>query len=107
MVIGGAATITGSLLGGAYYVLVPQWVNSINPNLGDLLQGAILLLTLFLLPGGLVTLPRTLARKLRQPRPGGRSDPEQSTSAPPAPERGTAQESPTAGGIPTERQEQS
>jgi branched-chain amino acid transport system permease protein len=75
MVIGGAASIVGSLLGGAYYVLVPQWTNSINPNLTGLLQGAILLLTLFLLPGGLVTLGREIARKMRR-RAAVPADPE-------------------------------
>jgi branched-chain amino acid transport system permease protein len=68
MVIGGAGSIVGSLLGGAYYVLVPQWTNNINPNLTGVLQGAILLLTLFLLPGGLATLGRVVARKVRSQR---------------------------------------
>jgi branched-chain amino acid transport system permease protein len=47
MVIGGAGSIVGSILGGAYYVLVP----------------------LFVLPGGLVSLPRALTRG-RRPRAG-------------------------------------
>lgn len=67
MVIGGAGSIIGSLLGGAYYVLAPQLTNAIDPNLTALLQGAILLLILFILPGGLVSLPR-----LWQRRRGGR-----------------------------------
>ena len=54
MVIGGAGSIVGSLLGGAYYVLVPQLTNAIDPNLTAVLQGAILLAVLFVLPGGLV-----------------------------------------------------
>lgn len=63
MVIGGAGSIIGSILGGAYYVLVPQLTNIIDPNLTAVLQGAILLLVLFVLPGGLVSLPRLLRRK--------------------------------------------
>jgi branched-chain amino acid transport system permease protein len=63
MVIGGAASIVGSILGGAYYVLVPQLTNIIDPNLTALLQGAILLLVLFILPGGLVSLPRLWRRR--------------------------------------------
>lgn len=63
MVIGGAASILGSLLGGAYYVLVPELTNLIDPNLTALLQGAILLLVLFVLPGGLVSLPRLWRRR--------------------------------------------
>ncbi|MFC6356707.1 branched-chain amino acid ABC transporter permease [Luethyella okanaganae] len=62
MVIGGAASIFGSVLGGAYYVLVPQLTNIIDPNLTALLQGAILLVVLFVLPGGLVSLPRAIDR---------------------------------------------
>ncbi|SFC18554.1 branched-chain amino acid transport system permease protein [Nocardioides terrae] len=110
MVIGGAASILGSLLGGAYYVLVPQWSNDIDPNLTELLQGALLLLTLLLLPGGLATLPRVLARTLRRTRTPDPSERRQTPSAPPAPGRASVEETPTVGGIPaqspTERQEQ-
>ena len=105
MVIGGAASIVGSLLGGAYYVLAPQWTNRIDPNMTELLQGALLLLTLFLLPGGLVSLPRVIARKLRRNRPSGEPERRQ-TSAEPASGREAAAETPVVSGIPTERQEQ-
>jgi branched-chain amino acid transport system permease protein len=70
MVIGGAASIVGSLIGGAYYVLVPQLTNIVDPNSTALLQGAILLVVLFVLPGGIVSLPRVLHR-LAQRRRGG------------------------------------
>ncbi|MEF2976037.1 branched-chain amino acid ABC transporter permease [Subtercola sp. YIM 133946] len=70
MVIGGAGSIIGSILGGAYYVLVPQVTNVINPNLTAVLQGAILLAVLFVLPGGLVSLPRVV-RRLLNARKGG------------------------------------
>lgn len=63
MVIGGAGSIVGSLLGGAYYVLAPQLTNLIDPSLTAALQGAILLLVLFVLPGGLVSLPRKWRRR--------------------------------------------
>jgi branched-chain amino acid transport system permease protein len=66
MVIGGAGSIIGSLLGGAYYVLVPQLTNLIDPGLTAVLQGAILLAVLFLLPGGLVSLPRLWRRAGRR-----------------------------------------
>jgi branched-chain amino acid transport system permease protein len=65
MVIGGAGSIVGSLLGGAYYVLVPQLTNEVDPNLTALLQGAVLLVVLFVLPGGLASLLRTLTRGRR------------------------------------------
>ena len=65
MVIGGAGSIIGSLLGGAWYVLLPQITNLIDPNITAMLQGAILLIVLFILPGGLVSLPRLWRRRGR------------------------------------------
>ena len=63
MVIGGAGSIVGSLLGGAYYVLAPQFTNTIDSSLTLVLQGIILLAVLFVLPGGLVSLPRLWRRR--------------------------------------------
>jgi branched-chain amino acid transport system permease protein len=76
MVIGGAGSILGSLLGGAWYVLVPQITNIIDPNITAVLQGAILLVVLFVLPGGLVSLPRLWRRRRSsgQHESGPRSD---------------------------------
>jgi branched-chain amino acid transport system permease protein len=71
MVIGGAGSIAGSLIGGAYYVLVPQAANLIDPNLTTISQGIILLAVLFVLPAGLVSLPREIRRRIR--RSGGGS----------------------------------
>ena len=65
MVIGGAGSIVGSLLGGVWYVMLPQLTNLIDPNITALLQGAILLVVLFILPGGLVSLPRLWRRRRR------------------------------------------
>jgi branched-chain amino acid transport system permease protein len=96
MVIGGAGSIIGSLLGGAYYVLAPQLTNAIDSSLTAVLQGAILLVILFVLPGGLVSLPRLWRRR----RPSAAA----SRSAPP----GTGPESlptPTPTAPPTESQE--
>ena len=67
MVIGGAGSIAGSLIGGAYYVFVPQLTNAIDPSFTTASQGAILLAVLFLLPEGLVSLPRVV-RRLTRPR---------------------------------------
>ncbi len=63
MVIGGAGSILGSLLGGAYYVLAPQLTNAVDSSLTAVLQGIILLVILFVLPGGLVSLPRLWRRR--------------------------------------------
>jgi branched-chain amino acid transport system permease protein len=72
MVVGGAASIAGSLIGGIYYVLVPQVTNAIDPTITAISQGIILVAVLFLLPGGLVSLPRVIRRLTR--RRGGESD---------------------------------
>jgi branched-chain amino acid transport system permease protein len=66
MVIGGAGSVVGSLLGGAFYVVVPDLTNAIDPSLTALLQGAVLLVVLFVLPGGLVSLPRAVLRGRRR-----------------------------------------
>lgn len=101
MVIGGAASIVGSLLGGAYYVLVPQLTNIVDPNATALLQGAILLIVLFVLPGGLVSLPRVVRRLLTRGRAdrSGRGPGHLQTTPTAAPDPSVAAE-----GTPTERQ---
>jgi branched-chain amino acid transport system permease protein len=98
MVIGGSASIAGSILGGIYYVLVPQLTNAVDPNLTALLQGAILLAVLFVLPGGIVSLPRVLTRRLRGSR-ADRGPAAPSTTPPSTTGSGTAAELPE-----TERQ---
>jgi len=97
MVIGGAGSIAGSLLGGAFYVVVPDLTNAVDPSLTALLQGALLLVVLFALPGGLVSLPRVLVRGLRR-RPAGRGSAAPPTT-PPTAGSGIAAEQPE-----TERQ---
>ena len=98
MVIGGAASIWGSLLGGAFYVLVPQFTNQVDASLTALLQGAILLIVLFVLPGGLASIPRALTRGRRRSGAGrGPRAPQTSPSSTPG--SGTPAEEPE-----TERQ---
>jgi len=62
MVIGGSASIVGSALGAAYYVLVPVLAGQVNSSRTALISGVVLLAVLFALPAGLVSLPRRLAR---------------------------------------------
>lgn len=100
MVIGGAGSIVGSLLGGAYYVLAPQLTNAIDANLTAVLQGALLLLVLFLLPGGLASLPARL-RRLRR-----RSRRHEGAGGSPDTPRGSASAHDAAEGTHTERQDQ-
>jgi branched-chain amino acid transport system permease protein len=98
MVIGGSASIVGSILGGIYYVLVPQLTNAVDPNLTALLQGAILLVVLFVLPGGLVSLPRALTRGRR------RSGASRGSAAPPTTPSSTTGSGTAAEEPETERQ---
>jgi branched-chain amino acid transport system permease protein len=67
MVIGGSASIPGTVLGAIYYVLVPVLAGQVNSSQTALISGAVLLVVLFVLPGGLVTLPRRI-RQLRRSR---------------------------------------
>ena len=67
MVIGGSGSILGTLLGATYFVLVPNLANQLNPSLTALVSGAILLAVLFVLPGGLVSLPRRFRQLRRSP----------------------------------------
>jgi len=70
-IVGGAGSIVGSILGGAFYVLVPQLTNAWGLSQYTLVaQGVIILLVLFLLPGGLASLPRVI-RRLTGRRRGG------------------------------------
>lgn len=99
MVIGGSASILGSLLGGVYYVLVPFVAGQVNPSRAAMYSGIILLVILFVLPGGLTSLPRAL-RRLRRRRddgPGTRS----TAAAGPADDGGTQAEASSQ----TERQQ--
>ncbi|GHG49370.1 hypothetical protein GCM10012320_17400 [Sinomonas cellulolyticus] len=100
MVIGGAGSIVGSLIGGAYYILVPQWTNAIDQNFTTVSQGVILLAVLFLLPDGLVSLPRVVRRLGR--RGSGRAG----TGGHPAPS-GAAHEAPQDHAPPTEAPQES
>jgi len=68
-IVGGAGSIVGSILGGAFYVLIPQITNALQLSDYTLVaQGVIILLVLFLLPGGLASLPRTIRRLARRRR---------------------------------------
>lgn len=68
MVIGGSASIFGSILGAIYYMLVPVLANEVDPSLTALVSGGILLAVLFLVPGGIVSLPRRVTQVVRAVR---------------------------------------
>lgn len=84
MVIGGSASILGTIFGAIYFVLVPNLANEINPSLTALFSGAILLAVLFLVPGGIVSLPRRISQVVRElaRRRGGAAPQDPSDQAP-------------------------
>jgi branched-chain amino acid transport system permease protein len=85
MVIGGSASILGTIFGAIYFVLVPSLANEVNPSLTALFSGAILLAVLFLVPGGVVSLPRRitqLVRRLGRRRAGAPQNPSDEALAP-------------------------
>ena len=73
MVIGGSASILGTILGAAYYVAVPVIAGQVDSTRTALISGALLLAVLFLLPQGLVSLPRRIVRLVNGIRRRGRS----------------------------------
>ena len=68
MVIGGSGSIVGAVLGAVYYVLVPVLAGQLDASRTALLSGAFLLLVLFVLPGGLVSLPRRVQQLVTRRR---------------------------------------
>jgi branched-chain amino acid transport system permease protein len=99
MVIGGSASIVGTILGAIYYVLVPVVAGQVNSSRTALISGAILLAVLFLLPRGLVSLPRRMSlliggtrRRRASPRDDQNSPDGASTADPGTPETPTAHE---------------
>lgn len=73
MVIGGSASILGTVLGALYFVLLPIAAGQIDSSRTALISGAVLLAVLFLLPGGLVSVPRRLAQLATRAKRRGRT----------------------------------
>lgn len=85
MVIGGSASIIGTILGAAYLVFLPVIAGQIDPTQTALISGAVLLAVLFLLPHGLVSLPRRVSQLIKRSkrslgRPTEDSSPQNSTA---------------------------
>jgi branched-chain amino acid transport system permease protein len=68
-------------------VLAPQLTNAVDSSLTAVLQGVILLVILFVLPGGLVSLPRLWRRRKNEHRgmPAGGAGSAQAATATIAP----------------------
>jgi branched-chain amino acid transport system permease protein len=91
MVIGGSASIAGSLIGGIFYVLVPFLAGQVNSSQTAIYSGAVLLVVLLIVPGGLITVPRVIKR-LTNRRRSGRPTPEPNRN-----ENGLPEEADTSG----------
>lgn len=68
MVIGGAGSIVGTVLGAVYYVFLPVIAGSVSSSQTAIISGAALLIVLFLLPDGLVSLPRRISQAIAKRR---------------------------------------
>lgn len=66
VVIGGAATGWGPLVGAIFITLVPNYAASIAPPMPWALYGGAIILTMYFAPGGLTTVPGRVIRWLRQ-----------------------------------------
>lgn len=69
MVVGGVASILGSIFGGLFVLFVPNIAEAISKAAPGVIYGVILILFLFILPNGVAGLVRQIAARLF--RPGG------------------------------------
>jgi branched-chain amino acid transport system permease protein len=67
MVVGGVASILGSIFGGLFVLFVPNIAESISRAAPGVIYGMILIIFLFLLPEGFAGLVRRLLAKLSSP----------------------------------------
>jgi branched-chain amino acid transport system permease protein len=62
IVVGGLATIAGALFGALFIEFVPVYASDVNDALTGVIYGGVLILFMYLLPGGAVDLVRKLRR---------------------------------------------
>jgi len=66
IVIGGLGTIGGALLGALFIEFVPQYAERVNQALTGVIYGATLIAVIYLMPGGIAGLLRSVRRRLVQ-----------------------------------------
>jgi branched-chain amino acid transport system permease protein len=66
MVVGGGASIAGAVFGGAFIEYIPNIADQVSKAAPGAIYGLILMVFMFVLPGGLAGLLRQLGRKLRR-----------------------------------------
>jgi branched-chain amino acid transport system permease protein len=87
LVIGGAATIFGPILGSLFIVFVPEWASDINPELSNVIFGGLLIALMLVLPsgflGGLKRLEAFALRRLGRDAQWRRPKADSTEAAPP------------------------
>ena len=68
IVVGGLGTIAGALFGALFIQFVPVYTSDINEALAGVLYGGVLILFMYVLPGGVVGLGRRLFSWITRPR---------------------------------------
>jgi branched-chain amino acid transport system permease protein len=68
LVVGGVASIPGTLVGGLFVLFVPNIAESVSKGLAGAVYGVILLLVIYLMPSGAAGLVRLVTAKLMQRR---------------------------------------
>ncbi|MGW4478316.1 branched-chain amino acid ABC transporter permease [Rhodococcus triatomae] len=74
IVVGGLATVPGVVFGAFFVVYVPQWTADINQSAAGITYGATLILFIFVLPYGLISVFRWILGPLVARIPGRRRD---------------------------------
>ncbi|MFR9804089.1 branched-chain amino acid ABC transporter permease [Pseudonocardia sp. RS010] len=85
MVLGGPGTLLGPLLGGVYLAYSEEWIGEIglNPQLTPAINGLLLILVLFFLPGGIAgSLGNLLSRRPPRRDRSTDTDPDEPTPSP-------------------------
>lgn len=88
LVIGGAASILGPVLGSLFIVFVPEWSSDVNPELSRVIFGGVLIGLMLVLPtgfvGGLRRLEAWLLRLTGRDAQWRRAGPDSDTPGPPS-----------------------
>jgi branched-chain amino acid transport system permease protein len=68
IVVGGLATIAGALFGALFIEFVPVYAADVDEALTGVIYGGVLILFMYLLPGGVMGLVRRISSKTKRPR---------------------------------------
>jgi branched-chain amino acid transport system permease protein len=65
LVVGGAGSLPGAVIGAAFLTFVPNLAEQVSKNAPGLVYGALLVAVLYLMPSGVVGLAATLLHRQR------------------------------------------